>query len=181
MRPIFTIHAGEFLVGQHIESKFKDKNVWVPTKDRGLDLLVTDGSNKRALSIQVKFSRDFLPLMKLEPAAQKELRSCTWFTLDRDKIAQSTADIWVLVLLGFEKSTYDFVIISPRELVKRLEQLHPELEKYQTYVWVTKHERAWLTRGISKDEQMKITANTYDHKLRDLSLELNNWSSIEQL
>ena len=27
MRPIFTVHAGEYLVGQHIESKFKDKNV----------------------------------------------------------------------------------------------------------------------------------------------------------
>jgi len=53
MRPIFTVHAGEFLVGQHIESKFKDKNVWVPTKDLGLDLLVTNKSNKRALSVQV--------------------------------------------------------------------------------------------------------------------------------
>jgi hypothetical protein len=31
MRPLFTVHAGEFLVGQHIESSFKDKNVWVPT------------------------------------------------------------------------------------------------------------------------------------------------------
>jgi len=40
-------------VGQHIESKFKDKNVWVPTKDLGLDLLVTNKSNKRALSVQV--------------------------------------------------------------------------------------------------------------------------------
>jgi len=96
--------------------------------------------------------------MKLEPSARKELRSCTWFTLARDKIAQSTADIWILVLLGFEKSTFDFVIIPPSELRKRLEQLHPRLEKYQTYVWVTKQERAWLTRGITKEEQFKIGA-----------------------
>ena len=169
------------MVGQHIESKFKDKNVWVPTKDRGLDLLVTNKSNKRALGVQVKFSRDFLPLMKLDPSATKALRSCTWFTLERAKIAQSTADIWVLVLLGFAKSTYDFVIIPPRELLKKLEQLHPRLERYQTYVWVTKRERAWLTRGVSKEEQLKITANTYDHELRDLSPELNNWNRIEQL
>jgi hypothetical protein len=41
MRPIFTVHAGEFLVGQHLES-FKNRNVWVPTKEHDVDLLVTD-------------------------------------------------------------------------------------------------------------------------------------------
>jgi hypothetical protein len=41
MRPIFTVHAGEFLAGQYIEREFK-KNVWVPRKDTGIDLLVTD-------------------------------------------------------------------------------------------------------------------------------------------
>jgi hypothetical protein len=30
---IFTLHAGEFLVGQELERKFKGKNVWMPTKD----------------------------------------------------------------------------------------------------------------------------------------------------
>jgi hypothetical protein len=35
MKPIFTIHAGEYLVGSHIESKFKKLNVWLPTKARG--------------------------------------------------------------------------------------------------------------------------------------------------
>jgi hypothetical protein len=39
------IHAGEFLVGQPIESSFKDKNVWVPTRDLGIDLLVTNSVN----------------------------------------------------------------------------------------------------------------------------------------
>jgi hypothetical protein len=71
MRPIFTVHAGEFLVGQYIESRFKGTNVWVPTKDRGFDLLITNGTHKKTLSLQVKFSRDFLPTMKLEPSALK--------------------------------------------------------------------------------------------------------------
>jgi hypothetical protein len=39
MRPIFTIHAGEFIVGEHLERKFKGLNIWVPTKDTGVDLL----------------------------------------------------------------------------------------------------------------------------------------------
>jgi hypothetical protein len=68
VRPLFTVHAGEFLVGQHIESTFKDKKVWVPTKDSGVDLLlVTNAENTKAITLQVKFSRDFLPIMKLGP------------------------------------------------------------------------------------------------------------------
>jgi hypothetical protein len=35
-------------------------NVWIPTKDTGVDLLVSDRKNKKAVSLQVKFSRDFL-------------------------------------------------------------------------------------------------------------------------
>jgi hypothetical protein len=42
MRPIFTVDAGEFLVGDYIKRKFSKKfSVWVPTKDIGVDLLVT--------------------------------------------------------------------------------------------------------------------------------------------
>jgi hypothetical protein len=181
MRPIFTVHAGEFLVGQYIESRFKGTNVWVPTKDRGFDLLITNGTHKKTLSLQVKFSRDFLPTMKLEPSALKELRSCTWFTLERKKVVTSAADLWVFVLLGFEKSTYDYVMIPPAELLQRLENLHGNTPRYQTYIWVTKKNRAWLTRAISKDDQLKIAENTFRHKVRELTRELNNWTLVEQL
>ena len=37
MKPLFTIHEGEFLVGSHIEKKFRDWNVWIPSKDKGID------------------------------------------------------------------------------------------------------------------------------------------------
>src|SRR5690554_1866372 len=45
MQPLFTIHAGEYLVGSHIEQHLRDPNgdkvnVWVPSKDTGIDLLV---------------------------------------------------------------------------------------------------------------------------------------------
>src|SRR5205807_9167176 len=45
MRPLFTVHASELLVGQHIEQSFKGKNVWIPTKDSGVDLLITNSKN----------------------------------------------------------------------------------------------------------------------------------------
>jgi hypothetical protein len=56
----------KLLVGQHIEQSLKGKNVWVPTKDSGVDLLVTNSKNTKMATLQVKFSRDFLPIMKLE-------------------------------------------------------------------------------------------------------------------
>jgi predicted helicase len=101
VRPLFTVHAGEFLVGQHIESSFKDKNVWVPTKDTGIDLLVTNSENAEAVALQVKFSRDFLPLMKLTPVAQKQLRSYTWFTLDQKHLARSHGPLRIIGFLRF--------------------------------------------------------------------------------
>jgi hypothetical protein len=152
MRPLFTVHAGEFLVGQHIESSFKGKNVWVPTKDSGVDLLVTNSANTRAVSLQVKFSRDFLPTMKLKPMVLKQLRSCSWFTLDKAHLERSAAHYWVFVLLGFENKSYDYLIIKPKqELQRKLEAIHGVLERYDLDVRVTNEGRAWLARSLKKE------------------------------
>ena len=43
-----------------IEENFKHLNVWLPSKDTGVDILVTDKANRRTLSMQVKFSKDSL-------------------------------------------------------------------------------------------------------------------------
>jgi hypothetical protein len=184
MRPIFTVHAGEFLVGEHIEQNFKGKskkNIWVPTKDTGVDLLVTNQENKKAISLQVKFSKDFIPMMKLPSSIQKELRVCTWFTLDREKMKRSVADLWVFVLAGFANRTYDYVVIKPTELIKRLDALDANSKKFQIYIWVTEHERCWLTRGLSKDDHDDISKNAFASSVRDLTRYLNNWSLIGSL
>jgi hypothetical protein len=91
MRSLFTIHAGEFVVGEHIERNFRRVNLWVPSRDTGSDLLVTDSKNEKAVSLQVKFSRDFLAT-HMSSIYQKPLRACDWWTLNRDKIAKSKAD-----------------------------------------------------------------------------------------
>jgi|GEM_PF-6304323 len=61
MRPLFTVHAGEFLVGEYIEETFSSLKVWIPAKDTGIDLLVTDAGARHAISLQVKLSRDYRP------------------------------------------------------------------------------------------------------------------------
>jgi hypothetical protein len=182
MRPLFTVHAGEQLVGQYIEQSFKGKNVWVPTKDLGVDLLVTNLTDKKMVTLQVKFSKDFLPIMKLEAPVIRKLRSCTWFTLEGSKLANSVADRWVFVLLGFEKRTYDYIVISPNELLTRLRTLHPNpSRRYQVYVWVTQQARAWLTRDLRKEDQQQIADNSFVHPIRDLTEYLNDWRAISDL
>jgi hypothetical protein len=84
MRPIFTIHAGEFLVGEYLERTFKSVQIWVPAKGTGIDLLVTDSRNTKAVSFQVKFSRNFLTTY-MDTLFQQPMRACGWFTLKFQK------------------------------------------------------------------------------------------------
>ena len=81
MKPLFTIHAGELVAGDYIERTFRRVNVWVPAKDTGVDLLVSDAQNKKLVSLQVKFSRDFLATL-MAAVFQKPLRACGWWSLN---------------------------------------------------------------------------------------------------
>ena len=61
MKPIFTVHAGEFVFGEYIEKNFRRLRLWVPTKDTGIDFLISDLTGKKTVSVQVKMSRDYRP------------------------------------------------------------------------------------------------------------------------
>lgn len=179
MRALFTIHAGEFVVGDYIERKFRRVNLWVPSKDTGTDLLVTDSKNEKAVSLQVKFSRDFLAHMA--SIFQKPLRACGWWSLNRDKIAKSKADYWVFVLVGFEHRSTDFVIIKPFELLNRLNATRKKGKTIQSYLWVTEKNRCWESRGLKRQEQLAIAQGSYSNSQRDFSTYLNNWEPIQAL
>lgn len=136
MRPLFTIHAGEFVVGEFIERNFRYVNLWIPSQDTGIDLLVTDSKNKLTVSLQVKFSRDFLAT-HMDAIFQKPLRASGWWTLNCEKIIKSNADYWVFVLAGSERRSTDFVIIKPTDLLKRLEAIHKKSKIIQCYLSIT--------------------------------------------
>lgn len=182
MRSIFSIHAGEYLVGTHIEENFKNLNVWIPSKDIGIDLLVTDKTNRKTLSIQVKFSKDFLGSLgnSSSEAVATKVKSGGWWTFKQDKIKESIADLWILVLYRFTQKDYDFVIIEPQELLRRYHLLGRDTAIIQSYVWVTVSERCWETRGLNKTQQEAIANNEYSESIRDLSSYLNNWQMVEQ-
>ena len=100
MRPTFTIHAGEYLVGTKIDASFPGLRVWVPSSDTGIDLLVTDAQQEKVASLQVKFSKDYLGTSK-SSAPIPSIVSGGWWKLNRSKLAASIADYWVLVLYQF--------------------------------------------------------------------------------
>ncbi len=181
MKPLFSIHAGEFLTVDHIERKFRKVNVWIPTKDTGVDILVSNRKNTKAVSLQVKFSRDFL-VTQMGAVFQEPLRACGYSTLNRRKLANSVADYWIFVLVGFAMRSTDFVIIKPADLFRRLDAIHSGKPKtVRTYLWVTQKKRCWETRGLKRPDQLAIAEGGYKSKERDFSNYLNNWESIEEL
>lgn len=177
MKPLFTIHAGEWVVGDYIEGHFPGVNLWVPTRDTGIDLLVTDSRNQNAVSLQVKFSRDYSD----RRVFQEPLRACSWWKINRQKLSESKADYWVLVLIGFVRRSTDFVVIKPSELLGRLDSIHPKVDTIQSYLWVTEEDRCWETRGLNHSDESAIAEGKYTNGIRDFSRYLNDWSPIKAL
>jgi hypothetical protein len=177
MQPIFTIHAGEYLVGSYVEEKYKNINIWIPSKDTGIDLLLTNSKNTKSISLQVKFSKDFL-VTHMDGIFQKGLKSCGWWTLNYDKIKKSEADYWVFVLHSFNHKNMQFVLIKPNELLTRLTHIHGKDKTIQSYLWVTEKDKCWETRGLNKKDQILIANHSYKNENRDFTKYLNNWNDL---
>jgi len=182
MKPIFTIHAGEYLVGSEIEENYPNLRVWVPSKDTGIDLLVTSADGKKTITLQVKFSKDFLG-KNVRDVISNGVKSGGWWTFKREKIEISPADYWVLVLYQFQHRAYDFVIIKPSKLLSIYDALERGEGTIQSYIWVTSNKNAmcWETRGLHKLDQEKIAIGAYRNQQRNLTSYLNDWKAIEKL
>jgi hypothetical protein len=176
MRPLFTIHAGEYLVGLHVQKSLK-LNAWIPAKDFGIDLLVTDSDNRHAVSLQVKYGKDFLPEER-NPELREKLRCISWFTLNRAKLKDSPAEFWVFVLHGFKSKVPDFVVIPTTELQQRMAKLHNE-KTLQIYLCTTGSKRCWEIRGLGHDVP-KIEEGVRKEPLRDFTQYLNasGWAAV---
>ena len=181
MRPLFTVHAGEFLVGEFIEKSFPTTNVWIPSKDTGIDLLVTNKENTSSVSLQVKLSRDYKALEAVTDF-DKGLVAGGWLTLAHDKIAKSTANYWVIVLVSHErKMKPQFIVIPPDDLLNRLVAIHGQSKNYQVYPWVMKSNVALEGRGLSQAEKKELADGSLKLGQRDLSKFLGDWRALEAL
>jgi hypothetical protein len=180
MRPLFTIHAGEYLVGSYIEKHYKQANIWIPSTDTGIDLLVSDRQNRFTVTLQVKFTKDFLPT-HTAAEFQEPLRACGWFTINKKKLLESQADFWVFVLSGFKGHSYDYVVVPTNEFKRRLGLIHGfEKSKIHSYLWVTECEKCWEPRGLSKADWRRIAEGKYEEDNRDFTEFLNRpgWEAL---
>ncbi len=178
MKPLFTVHAGEYLVGSHIEQSHPRWSVWVPSKDTGIDLLITGSRNRKAVSLQVKFSKDFTPQHPIV-LTQGKLMAMGWWTHQKQKIQNSQADFWVFVLPSFIEHTTSFIIIPPSELLRRLRLIHGTTRKrIDSYLWVTKTHRCWEARGLANADQELMAFDRFSNKARDFSAFLNAWHQV---
>jgi hypothetical protein len=180
MKPLFTVHAGEYLVGSHIEARYPRWNVWLPSKDTGVDLLVTNGRNTKTVSLQVKFSKDFTPT-HLPILLQRKLVAAGWWTHQEAKIKDSCADLWVFALPSFTEHETSFIIITPRELIRRLRSIHVKAAKrIHSYLWITKSGRCWEARGLNNADHEMIAFDRFTNDTRDFSQFLNAWGDLEK-
>lgn len=176
MKPLFTIHEGEFLVGDYIHRKLGRKyDVWVPTKDTGMDLLVTHKRHRgKPVSLQVKFSRGW----GIREDMAQHLIATSWFTLDPEKIRKSSADLWVFVILTLKHEQH-FVVIPRQELRRRIPRRSGAM--WNLYLWVLDDGTCYQVRDLAKDETLDIRRRGVRDPHRDFSRWLENWNLLGKL
>lgn len=179
MKTLFTDPAIEYLVGSEIEKRIPGANVRVLSKK---NLLISDSQNVRSVPVELRSSRDYLVTYKPynEEIFQKELLACGWWTHKRNKIQESKADFWILVLRASDPKKWQYIIISPQELNQRLSTIHGSIETLYSYFWVTEKGKCWETRGLSKNDLFYIANNAYVNEDRNFSMYLNAWKILEQ-
>jgi hypothetical protein len=180
MKPIFTIHVGEYLAGEALEKRFRACDVWVPVKDTGTDLLLADKTDRRRnVSIQVKYSKDFLPAASAE--FRQGFTAFSWFNFPPpDRIRESPADVWILALYSFQRRGIVPVIIEPARFAGLLEKIGNAGKFYLT---VTNDNRCFATRGLKKADFNRLLAGDYQKFLTgpgDFTPYLENWDPLSQ-
>lgn len=179
MKPIFTVHAGEFVFGEHVEQNFRQLRLWVPTKDTGIDFLITDSAAKSTVSVQVKMSRDYRPSLA-DTEFDKRLKAAGWFVFSRSSLETSPADIWSIILISHERRSKPvFINIPPRQLLQSLIETHGERRSYHLYPWLFSDGRCIEGRGLKKADKKAFIERRYEARSRDLSAFHNNWGFLD--
>jgi hypothetical protein len=176
MKPIFTIHEGEFLVGDYINRRFGRKfNVWVPTKDIGVDLLVTrKQSGGKPVGLQVKFSRSF----DIPEELTRHVLATSWYTLDPKKIRNSKAQVWVFVFMTLRHEKY-FVLLPTVELRRRIP---PNCRStWNLYLWAYSDGACYQVRDLNLEGRINAVRKGVQDRRRDFSKWFENWSLLEKL
>lgn len=176
MKPIFTIHEGAFLVGDHINRKFGRKyNVWAPTKDSGVDLLVTRKSGGgRPVALQVKFSRSF----EIHAELTRHVLATSCYSLNPKKVRQSHAHLWVFVFMTLRHERY-FVLLPTVELRKLVPRSCGP--NWWLYLWAYANGSCYQVRDLNLEGRMNAVHHGVHDQHRNFSKWFENWRLLEKL
>src|SRR5262245_38709013 len=137
---------------------------------------------RTAISIQIKFSRDYLMTNKDMAQFRRQLSAAGWWTPTRKAIEESRADYWIFVLVGFGNRSTDFVIIKPDDLFKRVHAIHAATtEKVHIYFWITNRRKCWDARNLKNSDRVSIADGSFENDHRDFTAYLNNWERLKAL
>jgi len=178
MKTLFTVHAGEYLVGSYLEQHFRDLSVWIPSKDTGIDFLVTNKRQTRAVTLQVKYSKDFT--IGHDPMLISKMLAGGWWHLNRKKLLASPADFWVFVLPSLLEQRVCFVIVPQKELIRRFTKIFGRTQYIDSYLCATKKDECWESRGLNKADSEMIAFGRYKNPDRNFTQYLNNWDLIRK-
>ena len=182
MKQFYSIHEGEYLVGLCINKEIKECELWIPAKDKGTDILVTNKDDyKKSVSLQVKYSKDHLPA---NPAVFKKFyRSCGFWNFDQTTIKKSmdknSVDFWVIAIHSLFQKKTDCIIITPTDLCKRFSKFK---KADKTYFWVTKDGKCFEARDIDKSQKKLLMEGKFNsiEPERDFTNYLNNWKPVKK-
>jgi hypothetical protein len=170
---VYQTHFAEDIVKNEIQKKFKTKyNVWIPSKDTGIDILLTDQENKKTVSLQVKWSKNYT-----EDSLNKN-SYWGWFQFKKKKIENSKADFWVLVIPSNYEKKFQFVIIKPQELMNMYEVNGLSQDIINSYIDIC-DDKVYESRGLTKEERLHQTLQPNEKvSTRELSQYLNSWEKV---
>jgi len=173
MRALFTVQAGEFLVGDYINRNFGNKvDVWIPAKDRGIDLLITPKNfSKGGVGIQVKSSRPYpfhIP--------DGKLLSGGWYTIKVNDLKDGKTDFWIFVIMALKREPY-FIIVPTKELYRRVHSIKKGKSAY-LYLVVLQGNKCYDLRGLRQNEISSVVSNGIISSKRDYTKYLNVWRKI---
>jgi len=128
----------------------KDVEVLMPmnAQMKGVDLVLMNIKNKKAVSVQVKGSKAFEP--KKSETEKFGAGSVGWFFLDKKIINNATADYFIFLVYVIEQSLENgrrhiepHTITIPAEKIKELSEQFkkPHPDRYSYYFWVNPHTR----------------------------------------
>lgn len=186
MKQFYPINEGEYLVGLCLNQAIKECELWIPAKDKGTDILVTNKDDyKKSVSLQVKYSKDHLPSQSAED--QKFYRSCGLWNFGQTAIKTSMdknpVDFWVIAIHSLFENKTDCIVIAPTDLYKRFSKFKEEGKSAKTYFWITKDGKCFETRGLKKPQQKLLIEGKFNaiEPERNFTGYLNNWKPVRQL